>query len=168
MAATFRVGQHHYLGPLYEDRSLTHALTDTASTDLTIAEHATPLGAQPQCPTVSCAYRAEGWPQSLTTRSSSMLSSARVADPAFSRAGALDVRYLAAAGAGEAATPTKQRRSRLWSKPVNVRTWELQLRLVLDPIVMYMPSVRADTLVSRPGLLSTNCKHLSTNCRQKT
>ena len=38
---------------------------------------------------------------------------------------------------------SKQRRSRLWSKPVNVRTWELQLRLVLDPIVMYMPSVRA-------------------------
>ena len=31
----------------------------------------------------------------------------------------------------------------LWSKPVNRRTWELQLRLVLDPIVMYMPSVRA-------------------------
>ena len=30
-----------------------------------------------------------------------MLSSARVADPAFSRAGALDVRYPAAAGAGE-------------------------------------------------------------------
>ena len=40
---------------------------------------------------------------------------------------------------------SKQRRSRLWSKPVNVRTWELQWRLVLDPIVMYMPSVRADT-----------------------
>ena len=97
VAATFRVGQHHYLGPLYEDRSLTHALTDTASTDASL------LGAQPQCPTVSCAYRAEGWPQSLTTRSSSMLSSARVADPAFSRAGALDVRYLAAAGAGEEA-----------------------------------------------------------------
>ena len=34
---------------------------------------------------------------------------------------------------------SKQRRSRLWSKPVNVRTWELQLRLVLDPIVMHMP-----------------------------
>ena len=47
---------------------------------------------------------------------------------------------------------SKQRRSRLWSKPVNVRTWEFQLRLALDPIVMYMPSVRADTLVSRPGL----------------
>ena len=102
VAATFRVGQHNYLGPLYEDRGLTHALTDTASTDLTVAD-ASPLGAQPQCPTVSCAYRAEGWPQSLTTRSSSMLSSARVADPAFSRAGALDVRYLAAAGAGEEA-----------------------------------------------------------------
>ena len=39
VAATFRLGQHHYLGPLYEDRSLTHALTDTASTDLTVAEH---------------------------------------------------------------------------------------------------------------------------------
>ena len=107
--------------------------------------------------------------QSLTTRSSSMLSSARVADPAFSRAGALDVRYLAAAGAGvrKHKPYSKQRRLRLWSKPVNVRTCELQLRLVLDPIVMYMPSVRADTLVSRPGLLSTNCKHLSTICRQK-
>ena len=62
---------------------------------------------------------------------------------------------------------SEQRCSRLWSKPVNVRTLELQWRLVLDPIVMYMPSVRADTLVSRPGLLSTNCKHLSTICRQK-
>ena len=83
----------------------THALTHTAPThtDLTVAEHTTPLGAQPQCPTISCAYRAEGWPQSLITRSSSMLSGARVADPAFSRAGALDVRYLAAAGAGEEA-----------------------------------------------------------------
>ena len=30
-----------------------------------------------------------------------------------------------------------------------VRTWELQLRLVLEPIVMYMPLVRADTLVSQ-------------------
>ena len=99
VAATFRVGQHYYSGPLYEDRGLTHALTDTASTDLTVAD-ASPLGAQPQCPTVSCAYRAEGWPQSLTTRLSSMLSSARVADPAFSRAGALDVRYLAAAARG--------------------------------------------------------------------
>ena len=99
VAATFRVGQHYYSGPLYEDRGLTHALTDTASTDLTVAD-ASPLGAQPQCPTVSCAYRAEGWPQSLTTRSFSMLSSARVADPAFSRAGALDVRYLAAAARG--------------------------------------------------------------------
>ena len=44
---------------------------------------------------------------------------------------------------------SKQRRSRVWSKPVNVRTWELQLRLVLEPIVMYMPLVRADTLVSQ-------------------
>ena len=78
VAATFRVGQHYYSGPLFwtnEDRGLTHALTDTASTDLTVAD-ASPLGAQPQFPTVSCAYRAEGWPQSLTTRSSSMLSSA--------------------------------------------------------------------------------------------
>ena len=46
VAATFRVGQHYYPGPLYEDRSLTHALTDTASTDLAVAD-ASLLGARP-------------------------------------------------------------------------------------------------------------------------
>ena len=72
VAATFRLGQHHYLGPLYEDRSLTHALTDTASTDLTVA--------------------------------------AALVRKAYS----------------------KRRRSRLWSKPVNLRTWGL----VSDSIAM--------------------------------
>ena len=100
VAATFRLGQHHYLGPLYEDRSLTHALTDTASTDLTVAEHRW-VPSHSARPYLAPTVRKVG--QSLTTRSFSMLSSARVADPAFSRAGALDVRYLAAAGAGEEA-----------------------------------------------------------------
>ena len=37
VAATFRVGRHHHRGPLYEGRGLTHALTHTAPTDLTVA-----------------------------------------------------------------------------------------------------------------------------------
>ena len=34
---SFRVGRHHHRGPLCEGRGLTHALTDTAPTDLTVA-----------------------------------------------------------------------------------------------------------------------------------
>ena len=71
-AATFRVGRHHHRGPLHEGRGLTHALTHTAPTDLTVA--------------------------------------AALVRKAYS----------------------KRRRSRLWSKPVNLRTW----RLVSDPIAM--------------------------------
>ena len=37
VAATFRVGRHHHRGPLCEGRGLTHALTHTAPTDLTVA-----------------------------------------------------------------------------------------------------------------------------------
>ena len=77
-SATFRVGRHHHRGPLCEGRGLTHALTHTALTDLTVA-------------------------------------AALVRKP-----GRL--------------TPSKEkrRRSRLWPKPVNLRTWGL----VPDPIVM--------------------------------
>ena len=71
-AATFRVGRHHHRGPLHEGRGLTHALTHTAPTDLTVA--------------------------------------AALVRKAYS----------------------KRRRSCLWSKPVNLRTW----RLVSDPIAM--------------------------------
>eukprot|EP00964_Phaeocystis_antarctica_P038781 scaffold22177_cov72-Phaeocystis_antarctica.AAC.1 len=46
-AAIFRVHRHHHRGPFCEGRGLTHALTDTAPTDLTVATHS-PLGAQPQ------------------------------------------------------------------------------------------------------------------------
>jgi hypothetical protein len=46
-AVIFRVGRHHHHGPFCEGRGLTHALTDTAPTDLTVATHS-PLGAQPQ------------------------------------------------------------------------------------------------------------------------
>jgi hypothetical protein len=46
-AVIFRVGRHHHHGPFCEGRGLTHALTDTAPTDLTVA-YASPLGAQPQ------------------------------------------------------------------------------------------------------------------------
>ena len=46
-AVIFRLGRHHHRGPFCEGRSLTHALTDTAPTDLTVA-YASPLGAQPQ------------------------------------------------------------------------------------------------------------------------
>merc|ERR1712194_62195 len=46
-AVIFRVGWHHHRGPFCEGRGLTHALTDTAPTDLTVATHS-PLGAQPQ------------------------------------------------------------------------------------------------------------------------
>ena len=72
VAATFRVGRHHHRGPLHEGRGLTHALTHTAPTDLTVA--------------------------------------AALVRKAYS----------------------KRRRSCLWSKPVNLRTW----RLVSDPIAM--------------------------------
>ena len=44
--AAFGDGYHHR-GPFCEGRGLTHALTDTAPTDLTVATHS-PLGAQPQ------------------------------------------------------------------------------------------------------------------------
>ena len=71
-AATFRVGRHHHPGPLHEGRGLTHALSHTAPTDLTVAA-------------------------ALVRKASS-----------------------------------KRRRSRLWSKPVNLRT----CGLVLDPIAM--------------------------------
>ena len=37
----------HHRGPFCEGQGLTHALTDTAPTDLTVATHS-PLGAQPQ------------------------------------------------------------------------------------------------------------------------
>ena len=37
VVATFRVGRHHHRGPLHEGRGLTHALTDIAPTDLTVA-----------------------------------------------------------------------------------------------------------------------------------
>ena len=46
-ASIFRLGWHHHRGPFCESRGLTHALTDTAPTDLTVATHS-PLGAQPQ------------------------------------------------------------------------------------------------------------------------
>ena len=46
-AVIFRVGRHHHRGPFCEGRGLTHALTNTAPTDLTVATHS-PLGAQPQ------------------------------------------------------------------------------------------------------------------------
>ena len=72
VAATFRVGRHHHRGPLHEGQGLTHALTDTAPTDLTVA--------------------------------------AALVRKAYS----------------------KRQRSRLWSKPVNLRT----CGLVSDPIVM--------------------------------
>ena len=62
VAATFRVGRHHHRGPLYEALGRTHALTDIAPTDLTVA--------------------------------------AALVRKAYS----------------------KRRRSRLWSKPVNLRT----------------------------------------------
>ena len=46
-AVIFRLGRHHHRGSFCEGRGLTHALTDTPPTDLTVATHS-PLGAQPQ------------------------------------------------------------------------------------------------------------------------
>ena len=46
-AVIFRVGRHHHHGSFCEGQGLTHALTDTPPTDLTVATHS-PLGAQPQ------------------------------------------------------------------------------------------------------------------------
>ena len=73
-------------------------------------------------PTVSCAYRAAGWRQSLPTCSPSIPSSARAAAPACRRAEALEVRYPAAVGVGEEAH-SRQQHWCPWSKPVNVETW---------------------------------------------
>ena len=81
--------------------------------------------------TASCAFCAAGWCQALTACPSSMTSSALAADPACRRAGALKVRYPAAAGGAEKAH-SRQRRWCLWSKPVNVGA----CGLVPDPIVM--------------------------------
>ena len=36
-SATFRVGRHHHRRPLHEGQGLTHAFTDIAPTDLTVA-----------------------------------------------------------------------------------------------------------------------------------
>eukprot|EP00964_Phaeocystis_antarctica_P005162 scaffold2815_cov72-Phaeocystis_antarctica.AAC.1 len=96
-AAIFRVHRHNHRGPVCEGRGLTHALTDTAPTDLTVATR-THRWVPSHSPTVSCAYRAAGWRQSLPTCSSSMPSSARAAASACRRAEALEVRYRAAAG----------------------------------------------------------------------
>ena len=46
-AVIFRVGRHHHHGSFCEGQGLTHALTDTPPTDLTVATHS-PLEAQPQ------------------------------------------------------------------------------------------------------------------------
>jgi len=46
-AVIFRVGRHHHHGSFCEGQGLTHALTDTPPTDLTVATHS-PLGAKPQ------------------------------------------------------------------------------------------------------------------------
>ena len=80
VAATFRVCRHYHRGPLHEGRSLTHALTHDAPTDLTVA--------------------------------------AALVRKAYSR----------------------RRRSRLWSKPVNPRTWGL----VSDPIGIAMVQAFAE------------------------
>ena len=64
-----------------EGRGLTHALTDTPPTDLTVATHS-PLGAQPRSDRIRCAYCAAGWRQPLPTCTCSMPSSARAAAPA--------------------------------------------------------------------------------------
>ena len=46
-AIIFRVGRHYHHEPFCEGQGLTHALTDTPPTDLTVATHS-PLGAKPQ------------------------------------------------------------------------------------------------------------------------
>jgi len=71
-AVIFRLGRHHHRGPFCEGRGLTHALTDTAPTDLTVATHS-PLGAQPTAYTFAldalkrskCAF---GLPQALVRK----------------------------------------------------------------------------------------------------
>ena len=63
-AVIFRVGRHHHHGPFCEGRGLTHALTDTAPTDLTVSPR-THRWVPSHSPTVSCAYCAAGWRQPL-------------------------------------------------------------------------------------------------------
>ena len=91
VAATFRVGRHHHRGPLYEALGRTHALTDIAPTDLTVA--------------------------------------AALVRKAYS----------------------KRRRSRLWSKPVNLRTCGLWTRVRLHcevrPLVQAFAELRYGAVV---------------------
>ena len=93
VAATFRVGRHHHRGPLYEALGRTHALTDIAPTDLTVA-----------------------------------------------------------AALVRKALYSKRRRSRLWSKPVNLRA----CGLVSDPIVMVQAMAFAEL---RYGVVVHTCEN---------
>ena len=65
-AVTFMVGRHHHHGPFCEGRGLTHALTVTPPTDLTVATHS-PLGAQPQSDRILRVQCAAGWCQALNS-----------------------------------------------------------------------------------------------------
>jgi len=130
-AVIFRVGRHHHRGPFCEGRGLTHALTDTAPTDLTVA-YASPLGAQPQSDRILRVLCGRLVPGAHSTRFLDALKRAcRRSSAACRRARALEVRYPGAAGGAEKAR-SRQRRWCLWSKPVNLGTWGL----VPDPIAM--------------------------------
>eukprot|EP00964_Phaeocystis_antarctica_P035262 scaffold20136_cov70-Phaeocystis_antarctica.AAC.6 len=90
-------------------RGHTHALTDTAPTELAVA-YASPLAAQPQSDLAPCTFALDGLKR--VRRSSSLQASRRQA---------LEVRYRAAAGVGEEAH-SRQSHWCPWSKPMNVET----------------------------------------------
>ena len=147
VVATFRVGRYHHRGPLYEGRGLTHALTHTAPTDLTVAD-ATPLGAQAQSDRTLRLLHvrqvgASRCPQFVLDALKRACQSPSL-QPSRSARSALS----GCCGVGERVIYSKRRRSCLWSRPVNMRTW----RLVPDPIVMvHVPLQSSDTALWRSG-----------------
>jgi hypothetical protein len=132
------VGRHNHRGPFCEGRGLTHALTDTAPTDLTVAYASRAVGAQPHSDRilrVLCGRLAPGahfMPLLDALKRACRRSSLQA------RARSLEVRYRGAAGGAEKAH-SRQRCWCLWSKPVNLGTWGL----VPDPIAKGLWSHRA-------------------------
>jgi hypothetical protein len=138
-AAIFRVGRHKIIMDHYVKVGASHTPSQT-HLPLTsrVATHS-PLGAQPRSDRIlrlPCGRLGPAAPYMYVLDA---LKSARAAAPACRQAGALEVRYRAAAGVGEEArgsTLPAAARVPVVETGVNVETW----RHVTDPIVMgHMP-----------------------------
>ena len=91
-AVIFRVGRHHHHGSFCEGQGLTHALTDTPPTDLTVATHS-PLGAQPQSDRILRVLCGRLVPGAQFMSLLDALKRACRRSSLHRRAGALEVRY---------------------------------------------------------------------------